>query len=1143
MYLQPVRRLYKSNHEAHNEAHIGSGKLEMIEGGYMLFRLRILIILSSLCGWVSGCDDHPTAGELAGMDTAQGGSDERVPDHTLSGDAFDFEIPIDFEPPTDLGTAIDESVVDRDPPDQFTGGEEVREPPPWDPPLGESDGHFLVRVLLDLVPISGAVIVQGGASGRWITDERGEAWVTIDLEASPPLLLFASTPEARTKNAEVRPTQREGVTIALSSFEGEDNPNYPYSDPGEPSRRTTTAQCGHCHLDINDAWYESPHRSSARNPIVYDLYTGRGSGWTSEESCIGAGGRWRLGPLEGEDEHQEQCYFEVSALGAFNEACQTPPCDPAQLEVSTSYFGGCADCHAPMVNRLSGGGHDLLSVRDHAFEYGVSCDLCHHVERLEMNEAAGVGGRLVIRRPRERASPTLGGGGYRPLTFGPSEDVSNPRMGLSPRAHYRDGSLCGGCHQHQHEDQHARDQIDRTRWSEGALPNQSTFEEWQEGPLGPRSEGSIPCNECHMPPIANVMNAANLEHFPNAEIGVQGGWPRAPGEVRAHAWWGPRQPVSPILRLSAGLTLSVPEVSGEGASREVAVDATVTNAGAGHGLPTGEPMRHLILQVEGRCDDQLLDVSGGDAVHEIGGALSQRDRGAAGDPWEKAEQGDWLRVTRTLVDEAQEYDGYGAFRDSSLDEVRGLTDQAPALSAVEKGLPRVIALGGARVIAVNADGTVQLDRDLPGRAGDQVFLTRNREGEAVSYAGQSGFTFARVMKDAQGRLMVPHFIAVDITRDNRLRPDASWTTKHRFALPEDCNSPTITAKLIYRPYPLWLAQERGWSMWDRVIREVRESIEAPLLPMPSAEGPRLSVAHEDQIAHLDLPQGWEDDAVSELPRFAIDLARERADDAQRRGNAWPWEIYTVDEGGAVAARVENVFEAQKGVILFNISRLPLAIEPLLGVLPIGVFIDTRPAAEPRRVIASSSAELWVIPPGAGALFVTTDPLDHGVLMAAGYNAHGGRSWNPLRPLGELSASHEESESFLSLPRPRPLRRGVASGVVALPFAEANAEDFWRYQGGQRAGRWRLMGPSDTSRSHLPAIVSLRNLASTALPFSVEGRPHWVWTEAGWSGPFAVSWFPIHSEELIALPRGDEGVKRVGALTSEGPRADWRVFSP
>jgi hypothetical protein len=66
--------------------------------------------------------------------------------------------------------------------------------------------------------------------------------------------------------------------------------------------------------------------------------------------------------------------------------------------------------------------------------------------------------------------------------------------------------------------------------------------------------------------------------------------------------------------------------------------------------------------------------------------------------------------------------------------------------------------------------------------------------------------------------MVPHFLAADVVSDNRLMPQASWVSSHLFASP--CANPIVTATLRYRPYPLWLARERDWELYDHVMAKV-----------------------------------------------------------------------------------------------------------------------------------------------------------------------------------------------------------------------------------------------------------------------------------------------------------------------------------
>ncbi|MEE2644111.1 MAG: hypothetical protein VYD19_04205 [Myxococcota bacterium] len=671
-------------------------------------------------------------------------------------------------------------------------------------PLGDRPGHFLLTVTLDGHPAPDAVVTQGGTGRHFPLDAAAQAWVEVDPSALGQLALMAAHPAARTWGEEVTPTRRLPLTIELHSFSQEDNADYVFADPGTPDRRGTTSECGHCHLTINDRWFASPHARSAQNPIVHDLYSGRAAGISDPARCAERGGAWRLGRLPGQDELGEGCYFPIAALPALNEACETPPCSSDSIE----QYGGCADCHAPGALGAGRGAGDLLAVRGNAYRYGVSCDICHRVESVRPDEPAGVGGRLRLLRPSEEGPITLGAGGYQPLTFGPSADISNPRMGTSPRAHYRDGGLCLGCHQHDHDPSEVPSLaagVDRNRWPEGLIPNQSTWQEWREGPLGEVA----PCNSCHMPPEGSgealslragpLANSANLESFPDAEIGFQGGWPRVADESRQHAWWGPRQPESQLLERAAALRLSVKEEE-----EQLSVELSVTNVGAGHFLPTGEPMRHLILVLEARCGTQTLTPLDGEAIPDFAGSVAERplDRieSARWLFWPEAQLGDQISWVEQLED-YYDYSGFGPFA------------KGGRFSPEEKGMRRARPLGTRRVVERDEDGWVSLDAPPPESATYAYLLRSDETGEG--YAGRSGFAFARVPVDTDGRRMVPHFVSVDLASDNRLPPQKSWRSAYSF--PRSCSAPSVQARLIYRRYPLWLARERGWTLADQEI--------------------------------------------------------------------------------------------------------------------------------------------------------------------------------------------------------------------------------------------------------------------------------------------------------------------------------------
>ena len=235
-----------------------------------------------------------------------------------------------------------------------------------------------------------------------------------------------------------------------------------------------------------------------------------------------------------------------------------------------------------------------------AYDYGVHCDVCHKVESVVPAAPAGVAGRLKILRPFEISpSPTLGE--WLPLTFGPFDDVPNPRMGSVARDHFHGAEFCSGCHQLDQAALVPGAAIDRKRWPDGRLPIHSTYEEWRAGPFAP----GTPCQSCHMPSDARVLNSSDLQLFLVSQ-GAAGGWPRPAGTTRRHVWAGPRQPEFRMLRLAAALS-----VDRSVAGNELTVRVKVRNVGCGHALPTGEPMRSMVVRVEASCGGQPLVATGG----------------------------------------------------------------------------------------------------------------------------------------------------------------------------------------------------------------------------------------------------------------------------------------------------------------------------------------------------------------------------------------------------------------------------------------------------------------------------------------------------------------------------------------------------
>lgn len=644
-----------------------------------------------------------------------------------------------------------------------------------------------VSVTLDGQPVPGALVMQGGRTNRWETNADGKTEVTLDLSVPGDLGVIAAHPKARSQAETwlVELGLPKEATLSLKSFNNQDNENYVFGDPGRPDENSSS-QCRHCHETVTFSWFDSPHRTAASNPKVQDLYSGTAGSYITEADCVAAGGTWELGVEPGTGKNIPRCYVGAGLLPYANPQCSDGPCAEPPTE-----FGGCADCHAPGIDGKLGG-RDLHEAVGIAYDYGVHCDVCHHVESVDLTAAPGVAGRLRILRPMEVASsPALGD--FLPLTFGPNPDVPLVRMGGVARSFFRDSTLCAGCHELDHPGFSPGDKPDQARWPEGRIPVQSTFSEWEEGPYNP----GAPCQSCHMEPAPLAQNGADVQHLAIGP-GLISGWERPPGGVRQHSFAGPRQKATRMLQLAAAVFIEKRVSAGR-----VTGMVTVKNVGAGHALPTGEPMRAMILVVQAFCGETEQVAIGGDAISDIGGYLDRRTAEQGFDVWPNAQVGDVVRVVQT-TGEFHDYVGFGPFGDGRF-------------TAAQKGLAKEWVVGQVTVVAIDGDN-VTFSGQVP--TGDVAYRSRpNPTGSAPAWAGASGFGFARVLADAAGNRQVPHFVAKDVVSDNRLLPQQQWTSIHHFV--STCADPFVHATLYYRPHPLGLALEKGWNDEDSIMAEAR----------------------------------------------------------------------------------------------------------------------------------------------------------------------------------------------------------------------------------------------------------------------------------------------------------------------------------
>ncbi len=660
-----------------------------------------------------------------------------------------------------------------------------------------------VIVLVDGSPEPGVIVKQGGSETIYSTLDDGTVEVTVDTSIDGEWVFHASHPEARIGFAHVDRESDDDMRIELTRMAPGDNEDYTFVPPGTPDN---PLHCSHCHRRIDDAWYESPHRRSASNPKVQDLYAGVASAIALEDECLAAGGRWWPGLEPGTGQAIERCYLGAGTLPDLNTHCG----DDSSCDEVAENFGACADCHAPGINGKLGG-RDLLEARGVEHDFGVHCDVCHQVESIDMNAPPGVGGRLVIKRPTEQTGDPEEP--YALLSFGPYSDVGQIGMGAVQREIYRQSEYCAGCHEQTMAIESAVGSIDLARWPDGVIPVQSSYSEWAEGPANP----AMSCVGCHMPGDPEALNSSDLERYTEVlKPGMVAGWERPQGTVRAHSWIGPRQPASGMLQLAATLDMDT-TVDNDTLTARI----TVTNVNGGHALPTGETMRSVILLVDASCGDDSLVATAGPVVPDFGGWRQRKELPEDWNTWPGAKVGDVVRVIERS-DSWYDYNGFGPFGPDGF-------------SPEEKGMAIETATGQSTITAIT-DGVAEFDAPLP--EGDVAYLgdslgsfqedvsppevlSDSPTGSTLdswAVAGSPGFAFARVMVGADGQRMVPHFRAVDVASDNRLLPQQGWTGEFQFAA--SCQSPDVRAVMLYRPYPLGLATERRWEMRDTIIKEV-----------------------------------------------------------------------------------------------------------------------------------------------------------------------------------------------------------------------------------------------------------------------------------------------------------------------------------
>ncbi|HYL63786.1 MAG TPA: multiheme c-type cytochrome [Candidatus Methylomirabilis sp.] len=212
------------------------------------------------------------------------------------------------------------------------------------------------------------------------------------------------------------------------------------------------------------------------------------------------------------------------------------------LKMAESDFGSearkvCLRCHSPLG--LSTG--DLALVRKVTWE-GVTCDYCHSIRDVTVSNTNPV------------AHVEFTG-----IKSGPYSDAVSPVHGTMFSRVHTTSLVCISCHEY--------------RNSLG-FPVLTTYSEWKDSPY---AKAGQQCQSCHMYAVQGKVVDVRVTDTKESRINL-------------HQMPGSRS----VEQLNKAIRSQMSVVHD---GDQLRVTVRLTNAGAGHYVPTGSPMRQLILEV------------------------------------------------------------------------------------------------------------------------------------------------------------------------------------------------------------------------------------------------------------------------------------------------------------------------------------------------------------------------------------------------------------------------------------------------------------------------------------------------------------------------------------------------------------------
>jgi len=435
---------------------------------------------------------------------------------------------------------------------------------------GEESRQSLAGVVIDENgPVAGATV-------RLHLDPNGTTTATdgsFTLTDLPAATVYTITAWAegyyinwqRVTEADVPP-----VHLQLHPIYNTDNVEYSWF---EEDGLEGSAACGSCHSAYPE-WQQDAHAQTATNYRFVTMYAG--TDINDNQSPLT--GYTNDGKIAAPDLDQPY-YGPGFRLDTPNKtgscaACHTPMAAKLPTNDGCSWSGCHSMTTAQYSTQVSPGASPLYLYGD--AEEGISCEFCHKIGDVRLNpetqipyeDAPGILS-LVLHRPEAGED----------VFFGPIDDVVRPELEHARDSYLplqQESAFCASCHHG------VLGGVVANMSVSGGVLVYSSYAEWLASPYSDPETGKS-CQDCHMP-------ASGAETFVFPE---KGGQVRANYQVSNHKMLGTNDEefLQSAVVMTGTATL---------ANAQLHVTVDLTNANAGHSLPSGSPLRHLLLVVTAR---------------------------------------------------------------------------------------------------------------------------------------------------------------------------------------------------------------------------------------------------------------------------------------------------------------------------------------------------------------------------------------------------------------------------------------------------------------------------------------------------------------------------------------------------------------